>query len=59
MFPPDCWDPLDDPPYFVKKTFPPLTARTHYKCLLIMHRKMNTPPASWDPPWWEADLWAY
>ena len=22
-------------------------------------QKMNTPPASWDPPWWEADLWAY
>ena len=20
---------------------------------------MNTPPASWDPPWWEVDLWAY
>ena len=22
-------------------------------------QKMNTPPASWDPPWCEADLWAY
>ena len=20
---------------------------------------MNTPPASWDPPWWVADLMAY
>ena len=29
------------------------------KCLLITHKKMNTPPASWDQPWWEADLWAY
>ena len=29
------------------------------KCLLITHKKMNTPPASWDPPWCEADLWAY
>ena len=58
-FPPDCWDPQDGPPYFVKKTFPPLSARTHPKCLLIMYKKMNTPPNSCDPPWWEADLWAY
>ena len=58
-FPPDCWDPPDGPPYFVKKMFPPLSARTHRKCLLITHKKMNTPLASWDPPWWEADLWAY
>ena len=57
--PPDCWDPPDGPPYFAKKMFPPLSARTHRKCLLITHKKMNTPPASWDPPWWEADLWAY
>jgi len=26
--------------------------------ILITHKKMNTPPASWDPPWWEADWWA-
>ena len=57
--PPDSRDPPDGPPYFAKKTFPPLSARTHRKCLLITHKKMNTPPASWDPPWWEADLWAY
>src|SRR4051812_9788170 len=54
-FPPDCWDPLNGPPYFVKKMFPQLLARTHRRCLLITHKKMNTPPASWDPPWWEAD----
>ena len=42
-FSPDCWDPPDVPPYFVKKTFPPLSARTHRKCLLITHRNMNTP----------------
>ena len=59
MFPPDCWDPPDGPTYFAKKTSPPLKAQTHRKCLLITHKKMNTPPASWDPPWWEADLWAY
>ena len=29
------------------------------KCLLITRKIINTPPASWDPPWWEADLWAY
>ena len=58
-FPPDYWDPEDVPPYFMKKTFPPLSARTHRKYLLIRHKKMNTPPAGWDPPWWEADLWAY
>ena len=57
--PPDCWDPPDGPAYFAKKMFPALSARTHRKCLLITHKKMNTPPASWDPPWWEADLWAY
>ena len=27
--------------------------------VLFNAQKMNTPPASWDPPWWEADLWAY
>ena len=42
-FPPDCWDPPDGPPYFVKKMFPRLSARTHRKCLLITHKKMNTP----------------
>ena len=58
-FAPDCWDPPDGPPYFVKKTFPPLSARTHRKCLLITHKKNEYLPTSWDPPWWEADLWAY
>ena len=58
-FPPDCWDPPDGPAYFANKTFPALSARTHRKCLLITHKKMNTLLASWDPPWWEADLWAY
>ena len=57
--PPDSWDPPKGSLCFVKKTFPPLSARTHRKCLLITHKKMNTPPASWDSPWWEADLWAY
>ena len=57
--PPDKGDPLEGLPYFAKKTFPPLSARTHQKCLLITHTKMNTPRASWDPPCWEADLWAY
>src|SRR3954471_4175820 len=42
-FGPDCWDPPDGPPYFAKKMFPLLSARTHRKCLLIMHKKMNTP----------------
>ena len=57
--PPNSWDPPEGSLYFTKKTFPPLSARTHRKCLLITHKKMNTPPASWDSPWWEADLWAY
>ena len=53
--PPDCRDPPDGPPYFAKKTCPALTGRTHQlssharKCLLITHKKMNTPPASWNP----------
>ena len=29
--PPDCWDPPNGPPYFAKKTFPLLSARTHRK----------------------------
>ena len=37
--PPDCWDPPDGPPYVAKKTFPPLSARTHRKCLLIRRKK--------------------
>ena len=41
--PPDSWDPLEGPLYFAKKTFPTLSARTHRKCLLITHKKMNTP----------------
>ena len=53
IHPPDSRDPPDGPPYFAKKMFPPLSARTHRKCLLITHKKMNTPPAM------EADLWAY
>ena len=57
--PPDSWDPPEGSLYVAKKTFPPLSARTHRKCLLITHKKMNTPPASWDSPWWEADLWPY
>ena len=32
---------------------------THGIASLLRTKKMNTPPASWDPPWWEADLWAY
>ena len=27
--PPDSWDPPEGPLYFTKKTFPPLTGRTH------------------------------
>ena len=62
--PPDIWDPLEGPLYFAKNV-PPLTCRTHQlssharKCLLIKHKKMNTPPASWNAAYWEADLWAY
>ena len=57
-FPPDCWDPPDRPAYFAKKRSPrcqlgPPEVPPYYA------QKMNTPPASWDPPWWEADLWAY
>ena len=37
--PPDSGDPPDGPPYFAKKTFPSLSARTHRKCLLITHEK--------------------
>ena len=55
----DSWDPSEGPLYFLEKMFPPLSASTHRKCFLITHKKMNTPPASWDPPWWEANLWAY
>ena len=60
--PPDIWDPPEGSLYFAKKTCPPLTGRTHQlssharKCLLITHKKMNTPPASWNPASWEADL---
>ena len=64
--PPDIWDPSKGPLYFMKKTLQPLTARTHLLYLrtqgsasLLCTKTMNTPPASWDPPWWEADLWAY
>ena len=44
--PPDSWDPPEGSLYFMKKMFPPLSTRTHRKCLLITHKKMNTPPAS-------------
>ena len=44
--PPDSWDPPEGSLYFAKKTFPPLSARTHRKCLLITHKKMNTRPTS-------------
>ena len=64
--PPDIRDPPKGPLYFAKKTLPPLTARTHQLYLrtqgsasLLRTKKMNTPPASWAPPWWEDDLWAY
>ena len=63
--PPEIWDPpegpfvfhgknvppadLSDPPaIFARKEVPPYYAQ-----------KMNTPPASWNPADWEADLWAY
>ena len=42
--PPDSRDPPDGPPYFAKKTFPPLSARTHRKCLLITHKKNEYSP---------------
>ena len=37
--PPDSWDPPEGSLYFAKKTFPPLSARTYWKCLLITHKK--------------------
>ena len=64
--PPDIWDPPKGPLYFAKKMLPPLTDRTHQLYLrtqgsasLLCTKKMNTPPASWNPAYWEADLWAY
>ena len=55
--PPDIRDPPKGPLYFVKKTLPPLTARTHQlyprtqgSASLLRTKKMNIPPASWDPP---------
>ena len=54
--PPNSRDPPDGPPYFAKKTSPPLPARTHQLYLrtqgsasLLRTKKMNTPPISWDP----------
>ena len=29
---------------------PPVISSYARKCLLITHKKMNTPPVSWDPP---------
>ena len=53
--PPDSWDPPEGPLYFVKKNVPPAVSSdppaisSHArKCLLITHKKMNTPPASWN-----------
>ena len=42
--PPDSWDPPEGSLYFAKKTFPPLSARTHRKCLLITHKKNEYSP---------------
>ena len=41
--PPDSWDPPEGSLYFAKKMFPPLSARTHRKCLLITHKKRILP----------------
>ena len=64
--PPDIRDPPKGPLYFVKKTLPPLTARTHQLYLrtqgsasLLRTKKINTRPVSWDPVYWQDDLWAY
>ena len=65
LFPPDCWDPPDGPPYFAKKCSPRCQLGptnnifAHKEVPPYYAQKKNTPPASWDPPWWEADLGAY
>ena len=53
--PPDSWDPSEGPLYFTKKTFPPLTARTHQLYLRtqgsasLLRPKKEYSPTSWDP----------
>ena len=43
--PPDSWDPPEGSLYFAKKMSPPpLSARTHRKCLLITHKKNEYSP---------------
>ena len=52
--PPDSRDPLDGPPYFAKKMFPPdcwdppATSSHARKC--VWAKKMIRPPDCWDPP---------
>ena len=58
---PDGWDPRGPwwqarkvPPYYAlyvdpaDRSDPPAISSHARKCLLITHKKMNTPPASWD-----------
>ena len=42
-----------------RKNVPPVVSSDPPEVPLYYAQKMNTPLASWDPPWWEADLWAY
>ena len=42
-----------------EKNIPPAVSSDPPEVPPYYAKKMNTPPASWDPPWWEADLWAY
>ena len=48
--PPGSWDPLEGPLYFTKKTFPPLTCRTHQLYFRtqgsasLLHIKNEYPP---------------
>ena len=64
-FPLTAGTDLDGPLYFAKKMLLPLTARTQQLYLRmqgsasLLRTKNEYSPASWDPPWWEADLWAY
>ena len=57
--PPDIWDLPKGPLYFMKKSFPPLTARTHH---YIFARKEVPPYCAQKneyPTALEAHLWAY
>src|SRR4051812_1904055 len=51
--PPDIWDPPEGPLSFVKKTFPPLTGRTHQLYLRtqgsasLLHTKKEYPLPAW------------